>query len=266
MNGRRLGSRQLERMGESLSGRDLEILLTVSQFRLATARQVEELHFRGGDGSAMTKARTARGVLERLTTAGLLSRLERRVGGVRAGSASYVYAASNLTQRLLHPEEPRQRLGEPSAFFASHTLAITESFVGLRQAEQRGELEVIEVETEPTCWRAFTGNGGGAITLKPDLFVAIGAGDYEHRWFIEVDLGTEHRPTLQRKAQTYVGYWQTGEEQTRHGVFPQVLWKAPTEARVERIRSALAEVLAPNGLFVVTTAEQIAAAVVGGRT
>lgn len=253
----RVSQAQLARLRTSLSGRDLEVMETVRRFRLVGARQVERLHFRDGTASELTQARTARRVLERLTTHRLLRRLDRRVGGVRAGSASFVYGLSHIGHRLLSVGEPRRRPMEPSSFFAEHTLAVTETFVRLVEAERNHRFELLVAQAEPECWRPFTGTTGAPLVLKPDLFVALGLGEYEHRWFVEVDLGTEHGPAIRRKAETYLAYLATGLEQGRHDVFPRVIWGARDERRAAAIGQGLRGLPAPVGLFIVTTTEHV---------
>ncbi len=57
-----------------------------------------------GDGRgcrAVSAARIARRVLARLTELGVLARLERRIGGLRAGSSGYVYYLGPAGQRLV---------------------------------------------------------------------------------------------------------------------------------------------------------------------
>jgi hypothetical protein len=142
---------------------------------------------------------------------------------------------------------------EPSSFFAEHTLAVTDAFVRLIEAERSHHLDLLTAEAEPECWRPFSSNTGGPLVLKPDLFVALGVGDYEHRWFVEVDRGTEHGPAIRRKAETYLAYLGSGIEQGRHDVFPRVIWSAPDERRAAAIAHALEGVSGPNGLFATTT-------------
>jgi hypothetical protein len=146
---------------------------------------------------------------------------------------------------------------EPSSFFADHTLAIADAYVRLVEAERSHHLDLLTAEAEPDCWRPFTGNSGGALVLKPDLFVALGVGEYEHRWFVEIDLGTEHGPAIRRKAETYLAYLGSGIEQGRHDVFPRVVWSAPNEQRASVISQALRGVSAPEGLFATTIADQL---------
>lgn len=253
----RITAADLVNLRQSLSGRDVAVLEMVKTLRLVGARQVERVHFGDGSLSPLSQARTARRVLERLTNLQLLKRLDRRIGGVRAGSASYIYALGRLGERLLGTDDSRRRSFEPSAYFANHTLAIAEIFVEVVEAQRRGSLELIDIGTEPLNWRSFTSNVGAPGTLKPDLYLSLGVDEYEHLWFVEVDLATEHRPALRRKAEVYLAYLDSGQEQQHSGVFPRVVWSAPNEPAAERIRSALHGLPGPPELFVVTTADRL---------
>ena len=75
--------------------------------------------------------------------------------------------------------------------------------------------------------------------LKPDAAVVVRLGEYEDRWFIEMDLGTESAPTLARKCELYRRYWQSGTEQARNDVFPRVLWVVQDPRRYEVMAGVL---------------------------
>lgn len=259
MSAPRKGRRQLARLAMDLSERDRTIVRNVSDLRLATASQLERLHFLVPDqhATALTAARTARRTLERLTRDRLLVRLERRIGGMRAGSASFIYALGPVGQRVLGEDGPRRRFREPSAVFVAHTLAASELYVRLHEAAHSGELQLLAgIEPEPACWRNVV-TGTGRTFLKPDLFVVAGNDEYEYRWFVEVDLGTEHAPAIVRKCRAYEAYYRSGTEQAEHGVFPRVLWVAQDDRRAERLgRVITGGSDLTDGLFVVTTADQ----------
>src|SRR5688500_6435940 len=97
-----------------LSERDIAVIRAVLDHRFLTARQIEQLHF-SDHATAEAAARICRRVLARLTRDRFLARLERRVGGVRAGSASYVYALGSSGGTLL--DGTRNRVTEPSSLF-----------------------------------------------------------------------------------------------------------------------------------------------------
>ena len=233
---------QLARVAETLSERDWLIVQTMACVKVATARQLERLHF-DSDGSASASARHRRRVLARLVDLRVLARLDRRIGGVRAGSAGFVYGFDVVGQRL--PGFQRgdgiswRRPWTPGISFLQHRLAITELYVWLVEAERTGMGELLDFVAEPDCWRSFSGPGGGRVVLKPDAFVRVAAEGYEYVWFVEVDRGAESRPTLKAKCQRYIAYWLSGREDTRNAVFPAVIWLVPNGRRAD----ALAEVL-----------------------
>jgi Replication-relaxation len=237
----------------------MAIIRQVAELRLMSARQIQAIHFpehEHDNQQAATRARQR--VLERLTRERLLVSLDRRIGGVRAGSAGMVLALGPIGQRVLRASGPRLRSYEPGYRFVDHTLATAQLVVDLTVAARRGLLDLLVCEAEPRCWRQFSGVGGRQV-LRPDAFVVLGSGAYELRWFIEVDRASESLPVIVRKCRLYVDYYQSGTEQAAHGgVFPRVCWSVPDESRAERLRRAIArERGLPVGLFVVTTSEQV---------
>lgn len=253
MSGARTGARQLLRLRAALSDRDLGVLRSLEACRYLSAGQLQRWHFPVGSAhqSSGSAARIARRVLARLEGQRLLVRLGRRIGGVRAGSSGYVYGLGGLGQRVLASGGTRRRPAEPSLTFLEHTLAVGEVLVGLVEAARGGQLELLDYETEPDCWRRYLAAGGARETLKPDLAVVLGVGAYEQHWFIEVDRGTAHLPTLLRKCQQYERYYRSGQEQQARGLFPRIAWLT-TPAR----EGALADLIAadaglPDWLFVV---------------
>ncbi|MCU1392041.1 MAG: hypothetical protein JWM34_469 [Ilumatobacteraceae bacterium] len=98
---------------------------------------------------------------------------------------------------------------------------------------------MLGLQTEPWCWRRYSASIGGEAILRPDLFVSIGQGDLEHRWFVEVDRGTEHLPTLLRKCRAYDSYYRSGVEQAEHDVFPRVAWLVSSKRRRSQLRAAI---------------------------
>jgi hypothetical protein len=152
-------------------------------------------------------------------------------------------------------------LWEPSGFFVDHTLAVAEFVVRLVAASRAGAFELVEWQSEPECWRDVT-TLGGRLVLRPDLFVTVAVGEYELRWFVEVDRGSEHLPTLLRKCRLYHTYYKNGTEQRDSGVFPRVLWITVDQRRAQKLK----ELIAADGrlrteLFRVTTEPEALAAV-----
>lgn len=251
MTGRRLSAAHL---CDRLSERDMAVLGSLDQLRLLTGDQIRRLHVT--DGSALTQARRARALLQRLTELGAVVRMARSVGGVRAGSQGYIYGISGLGQAVLSLDAPtgrrHRRTWETSPGHQNHVVAIAELYVSLVEAARDGLIELLDFQPESDCWRRFSGHAGEPVTLKPDAFIRLGVGDVERSAFVEVDLSTESRTVIARKARTYAAYWQTGLEAQRHGVFPEVLWLVPDERRQTRMREVLSRLPADaQALFAV---------------
>jgi hypothetical protein len=236
----RISSRQLDRIASDLSFNDQAVIDFVADVRLATGAQIARRLW-ASNKPTDSHARAARRALARLEAWRVLDRLPHRMGGVRGGSASIVYflgpaGARLLTRRGFTPKKS----GFPGQHFAAHRLDITELLVRLHEGTMVGDLDLLEHQTEPRCWRFFLTGFGRRITLRPDLFVRIGAGAYEDRYFIEVDRATEASPTVLAQARRYLAYYRGGEEQHRHGVFPRVIWTVPDRRRAEQIERTLA--------------------------
>lgn len=235
----RLSRPRLLALAESMTERERSIVRTIGQLRLVAGKQLERLYF-ASTSDAASRARVARRVLADLSDQKVLYRLERRIGGVRAGSAGHIYGLGAIGKRLLAYWDgeglaPVRSAYEPSALFVRHTLAIGEQYVQLIEHERAGGFELVEFQPEPDCWRDYNGSQGRGVTLKPDALVRLGVGEFEQRSFVEVDCGTEGRGALTGKCRQYIDYFQTGTEQTHHGVFPRVVWLTTNQARVRLI-------------------------------
>lgn len=257
-----LGRRGFELLRARLSERDMAIVESISEHRFVTARQIEELHF-SEHSSDLAGARVCRRVLARLNRDRVVARLVRRVGGIRAGSASYVYALGPIGSRLL--DDGRRRLVEPSALFLDHTLAVAETHVQLVKAARIGQLELASVEVEPRCWRRYLGASGAPEIVRPDLYVVTTSDAFEDCWFLEVDRGTESPAALIRKCRAYETYWRSGAEQQTWGAFPIVVWIVPNPERQRRIEVLIARARSlKRELFRVTTDTRLVELLAGG--
>lgn len=184
------------------------------------------------------------------------------MGGVRAGSASFVYSIGPVGRRLL-PDA--RRTTEPSILFLDHTLAIGDVRVLLEEAQRRGELELVTVEIEPASWRHFIGSGGARDIVRPDLYIVTATDEYEDAWFLEIDRGTESPAAIARKCRAYDRYWRNGREQATHGSFPVTVWVAPDERRGSRIERIIGAARGLNrDLFRVTSGPQLLTLLRGG--
>ncbi len=262
----RLSALHLERLASELSQRDRIITETAARLRLMSTAQVERLYF-AATANPASRARLARRTLARLVELRVLGRLERRIGGVRAGAAGHVYYATTGGRRLVAfwrgegLSRPRSRY-EPTASFVRHTVCIAESFVQLVEADRAGLVELLEFESEPTAWRSFLGPGNARLMLKPDAFVRVGvSAEHEEHAYLEIDCGTEGRAALTRKCRAYLMAWQAG---AGGEVFPRVLWITTTEQRVRLLTEICASMPAEAWkLFVVSTPERALAVLTG---
>ncbi|MBA3617994.1 MAG: replication-relaxation family protein [Acidothermales bacterium] len=262
----RLGRRGLDGLRSSLSARDWAVLGSVAEHRYLTTKHVMGLHF-ADHASQSTASSVTRRVLRRLSSLRILSHLERRVGGVRAGSASYVWRVGPVGSRLLRGEAatPRRWQYEPGSKFLGHCLAIADAHLALVMTDRTAQLQLLTVQLEPTCWRTFTGLGGGRLVLQPDLYIVTGAGQFEDHWFLEIDRGTESLNTLLGKCQQYEAYRRSGIEQAEGGGFPLVTWVLPDGQRADRLRQAVARVQGLNpDFFRMTTYDAFVGLIAGG--
>ncbi len=231
----RLRGAGLQRASERLSDRDWALIRDVARFRLMTGRQLQQLHV----GPSETDARTTRRLLARLISERILARLPRQVGGLHAGSSGQVLALGPVGDRLLNDGQPRRRARDVSDGFLDHTLAVADLYVSLRSAEQRGDLTLRRVDSEPQCWRRLDAHGAGDW-LKPDLHVVLTTGHEQLHSYVELDRGTEHRPALLRKLRLYEDAYRSGSASDPGDVFPRVVWLVPSEPRAALVRQLVA--------------------------
>jgi Replication-relaxation len=266
----RVNGAQLMQLAETMGERERVILETTGRVRLMAGKQAERLFFPSINQPA-SRARAARRILASLNKKSILFRLERRIGGVRAGSAGHVYGLGPVGKRLVAYWQGEGLASvrtpyEPGLAFVRHTLAVTEQYVLLKEAEQAGGPELLAFDGEPDCWSSFP-RRGGSDTLKPDALVRLGVGEFEERSFLEVDCGTEGRGALTRKCRRYGAYFQTGIEQAKSGVFPRVVWITTNQARVKLLEEVCASLAAGHKqLFTVGTQEQSVALLSGANS
>lgn len=258
MRTNRIGRKEIHHLASQLSERDWGIIRFLHQHRYATTTQLRRRFF-ATHASQSAATRACVRVLDRLLTQRIVTRLERRIGGVRHGSAAFIWCLDVIGDRLTRAEgNPRRRVHEPSFPFLTHTLAIAETHVQLHEAATAGAFRVTAVHVEAEAWRDYVTPSGGKSILKPDLMVTVSGDDYDDHWYVEIDMGTESLPVLLRKSGAYEDYRRTGRAQAEHGVFPRVLWVLPDSARVVRLKAAItAEPGLPDRLFTCIIAEDL---------
>lgn len=247
---RRVSAARVERLANLLGPRDRQILGDLHRVRVLTGAQLDRLHF--SHVALTARDRTRRRTMSRLVEWRAVTSLERRVGGVRAGSAGLVFALDSAGQRVL--ERQRLAAGEqaessrirrprtPRPLFLGHTLAVSELYVALRDVERRTSgLAVEAFDAEPAGWWP-DGVGGW---LKPDAYVALATADFvEHTW-IEADRSTESLPTLRRKFLAYLGFINRGGLGPA-GVVPRVLVTVPDQRRLDDVEREIRRLPPPG--------------------
>jgi hypothetical protein len=261
----RVSKQRLETISSQLSERDKAVLEAIRKFRYLTTNQIKRLYFK--DSASQTAAhRAANRGLVKLQELGLIAALNRRIGGVRAGSASYVWSLGTTGARLLNLNGEssgnlkRKRCFEPTLRFLEHTLAVSETYVQLTLIlEKHNNVEMLKAELEPDCWKSYVGESGTIVYLKPDLYIVTTADDYEDHWFFEIDLATESPSRVIRKCQQYCHYYQSGTEQRNSGVFPLVVWIVLNKKREESLQCHIADEFGTRqrDIFLVITPDKL---------
>ncbi|MFV0485403.1 MAG: replication-relaxation family protein [Candidatus Saccharimonadales bacterium] len=256
----RISRRQLEELSPTLSERDFKILAILRQCRHLTTKQIQRLYFESAT-TALAGLKAANRNMNKLKGLELTNNLARRVGGINAGSGSRIWHLTETGERLLRlgdgTARPRRRPHEPSSIFLKHTLAVAECFIQLTEICGGKGLELIKAEMEPDCWRSYS-HKGHLTALRPDMFTVTVCGEYEDRWFVEIDLNTEAPVTVVEKCRRYYDYYRSGLEQKEHEVFPLTVWIVPDEARKESLTAHIREAFPKMPrIFIVITPDEL---------
>jgi hypothetical protein len=253
--GNNMTRKRLKQIAKTLDGRDREILQSIYRFRYLTTGQLRRLHFRDSrtQAAATRAANRATASLRKLS---LIDCLERRIGGVRAGSCSFIWGLTEAGFKLFETRKnpARKRFFDPSVKFMAHTVAVAEIYV---QLTEMPEIEVRAVSAEPDCHRQYAGIGGAPLKLKPDLYAVTVGVDYEDHWFFELDLATESVSRIIRKCGQYLDYYGSGHEQRANGVFPFVAWIVPSKKRKETVVRRMREELPNTAIFLLVTPDEL---------
>lgn len=245
---------RLRAVSSRLSSRDLTILRDLARLRLLPASALDVLHF--ADITAPARSRVRRRVMRRLAALGLAATLDRRVGGVHAGSAGLVHTLTEPGHRLLALQDTRsrprvRRAPEPGAAFTTHTLAVVELYADLVGDGRACGFTVPVFDTEPDCWLP----AGHGRWLRPDAYTVLDNGRHRDVWCVEVDRATESLPRLRRKILDYARFL-AGGGVGPDDVPPRVLWTAPDQRRADAIRRVISTLpVTDRGWFAVATHE-----------
>lgn len=238
----RISDKRLGEIEMTLSQQDREILETFRQLRYLKANQVERLFFHRSI-TVRAKLVTVSRRLNRLMEDGLLNHYSKKVSGARSGSNGYVWYLTEAGYRILNlgtgAESKRLRGHEPSSAFLRHTLAVSECYTQFTEiCRMAQDMELKYIAVEPECWRSYH-KDGKAQSLRPDLYAETISGQFEDRWFIEMDLDTESVNDIVTKCRRYQYYYQTRKEQESSGIFPIVLWIVPNQERKGKLIDAI---------------------------
>lgn len=234
---------RLEAIRADLTERDIRLLTFLRNLRYMKTDQIRRIFFPEGEKTLHACKVAAFKTLNRLQALGLITHLEKRIGGVRAGSQGMIWHITEAGARLLYlgteKQNTRKRLLEPVPSFLRHTIAVTETFTQIVEiCRDDPVMKLSRIEVEPDCWRSYQKNGK-SISLRPDLYAKTVTGDYFDHLFIEMDLDTEAPTAIVEKCRRYLEYYQTGKEQKVCGAFPLVLWIAPNPDRKDRMADAM---------------------------
>ena len=225
---------KLQELDQDITDRDRHILKSLQNCRYLTTLQIARLYC-GQSINKRAAVRAADRSLTRLRDHNLIRSLQRRIGGVRAGSGSFVWALTPSGFKLLQlraADNPQRKFfREPTLHFMTHTLVISEAWLQLHEICCKNNMTLARVQFEPDCWRWYTTKGGRKAVLKPDLYAVTQGGGYEDCWFIEIDCDTETIARVMDKCDRFLEYLRTGAEQKQTGVFPNVVWIVPDEKR-----------------------------------
>jgi hypothetical protein len=227
-------AKRLAHLERRIGPRERAIIDTLDRLRVATTDHLRRVCF--ADLSPRSSARMAPKLLGQLAEDRIVTKLERQLGGVRAGSRAAVWSLDLAGQRLAAICGPAggrltRRPWTPGRGFLAHRLAVSDCFADLTERCRDGAGDLLDFEAEPLCWRRYADPYGGTATLKPDAFVRLAVDDFERGAFVEIDRATETRQTLAGKLRAYRRYWETGREQDRRGYFPRVVFAVPDEDR-----------------------------------
>lgn len=239
MSAERVSWARVRALADRLSERDRQVIRELHRVKLLTGEQLERLIF--ASHSSNSQGNIRRRVLGRLVGFGIVATLERRIGGVRAGSNGLVYGLGRFGQRLAELFENNSVAGRtrrpytPGRSFLNHTLSVSEAYVSLVELSRREPFQLRQFLGEPACWYP-DGNGGW---LRPDALVVLENERYEASWWLEIDQGSEHLGRIRAKVHTYERFARAGHSGPS-GLLPGVLFAAPDEARATVIRREIA--------------------------
>lgn len=230
MSGARLTTAQLRQLAAELPDRYTAPLLHLSRARVLSGGQLDRLLQQPGT-TPTTAGRARQRAMTHLCQLGLAATLERRIGGMRAGSAGYMHvltAAGHKLAALLTGQQPPRRIRHsraPGPMFIAHARDIAEIYVQLIEKSRSGGFRVAAFITEPDSWWQESG-----IILRHNAYTRLATPTYRDCWWLEIDRDTESTPRLREKLRDYTDHANSGGTGP-DGVPPRVLFTTPTPRR-----------------------------------
>jgi hypothetical protein len=177
-----------------------------------------------------------------LTKAGFLKR-----AFLGSRKAVYWLAPTSSQQRSTQKDlTPR----EPGSLFLRHRLEINAVYLRLKHSA------IPFPGWWFVRWQGFQKNLSPAVPLIPDGYFEVRSSAGVRACFVEVDLGTEALPVIQKKVQMYLHLATSGEFSTLfHQSQFRVLVIANSERRAQNLRSAIAKLT--DKIFWLTTLDSI---------
>lgn len=219
-----------------LSQRDRLVVSDVHLFRQLSSQQIRRLYF--SDGSEASQGVRCSRTMRRLVKWGIVSRIDRAIGGSNGGSSGYFFTP------------PTSRARQPNP----HAYDIAELYVRLKE-QLTGVSELLAFDPEP-----YSHFQVGNLEIKPDAYVRIRTADGVYRYNIEVDLASEWRTQLGQKMRRYVNAfknWPLDPATGKLPPFPLVLFIVPDEARLRLVESVVKRQEYPNLFEVVLMDEAV---------
>ena len=253
MTSSRLPSAHLTQLANQLTERSTTPLPHLARVRLLTGAHLDRLLARP-DTTPATTARERRRIMTRLHDLGLVTTLERRIGGVRAGSAGHIYTLTPTGHHYLtalsdQPCPPHvTKPSTPGTLFLAHTLTISDIYVQLIQASRSHDVRLSTFTTEPACWQP-TGHGD---YLKPDAYCVLSTTTHRDCWWLEIDQATESLPRIRTKSRAYLDFLTHGGLGPDH-VPPRILSTTPAQPRTNAIKQLITTLTTESELISVTT-------------
>lgn len=238
-------------LNSRLTKRDMAIILAVSDHRFLRLDQIRRLFFPSMRYAQMRmKTLYEMDFLDRI-------RLPRRLG---EGTSPYIYRLGRAgadfvaAQRGIGRTSLRRekRNNQVELMFLEHTLAVSEFYVELREAEKRDKkAKLLEWVPDKEIKSYFSEEDIGKGT--PDAYFKLGIFEHELNdfidfdFFLEVDMGTMRSKNFADKIKKYIYLASSESREYWLGGFPTVLIVATTENRLATLRRVCERTVRESG-------------------